>query len=73
MLEKLETKVWDPDNQLKDAQIDQFLVVARLVNRPLSPVLFQSVNIAASSDVGPHTTVPLLHGGCKKTMHGGCI
>jgi len=29
--EKLETKVWDPDNQLKDPQIDQFLVVARLV------------------------------------------
>lgn len=27
--EKLETKVWDPDNQLKDPQIDQFLVVAR--------------------------------------------
>lgn len=27
--EKLETKVWDPDNQLKDSQIDQFLVVAR--------------------------------------------
>uniref|UniRef100_A0A8B9KCA2 Metastasis associated 1 family, member 2 n=1 Tax=Astyanax mexicanus TaxID=7994 RepID=A0A8B9KCA2_ASTMX len=25
--EKLETKVWDPDNQLKDSQIDQFLVV----------------------------------------------
>lgn len=37
--EKLETKVWDPNNQLKDAQIDQFLVVARLVNRPLSAVL----------------------------------
>uniref|UniRef100_A0AAR2IHZ0 Metastasis associated 1 family, member 2 n=1 Tax=Pygocentrus nattereri TaxID=42514 RepID=A0AAR2IHZ0_PYGNA len=29
--EKLETKVWDPDNQLKDSQIDQFLVVARAV------------------------------------------
>ncbi|KAG7484961.1 hypothetical protein MATL_G00055710 [Megalops atlanticus] len=29
MQEKLETKVWDPDNQLKDPQIDQFLVVAR--------------------------------------------
>ncbi|XP_021471000.1 metastasis-associated protein MTA2 isoform X1 [Oncorhynchus mykiss] len=29
--EKLETKVWDPDNQLKDPQIDQFLVVARAV------------------------------------------
>lgn len=29
--EKLETKVWDPNNQLKDPQIDQFLVVARLV------------------------------------------
>ncbi|KAA0723002.1 Metastasis-associated protein MTA2 [Triplophysa tibetana] len=29
--EKLETKVWDPNNQLKDAQIDQFLVVARAV------------------------------------------
>ncbi|XP_030635953.1 metastasis-associated protein MTA2 isoform X2 [Chanos chanos] len=29
--EKLETKVWDPDNQLKDHQIDQFLVVARAV------------------------------------------
>ncbi|XP_048884637.1 metastasis-associated protein MTA2 isoform X1 [Brienomyrus brachyistius] len=29
--EKLETKVWDPDNQLKDQQIDQFLVVARAV------------------------------------------
>jgi len=27
--EKLETKVWDPSNQLKDPQIDQFLVVAR--------------------------------------------
>lgn len=27
--EKLETKVWDPNNQLKDPQIDQFLVVAR--------------------------------------------
>uniref|UniRef100_A0AAY5E9U5 Metastasis associated 1 family, member 2 n=1 Tax=Electrophorus electricus TaxID=8005 RepID=A0AAY5E9U5_ELEEL len=27
--EKLETKAWDPDNQLKDSQIDQFLVVAR--------------------------------------------
>uniref|UniRef100_A0A096LT94 Metastasis associated 1 family, member 2 n=1 Tax=Poecilia formosa TaxID=48698 RepID=A0A096LT94_POEFO len=26
--EKMETKVWDPSNQLKDAQIDQFLVVA---------------------------------------------
>uniref|UniRef100_A0A3Q4I557 Metastasis associated 1 family, member 2 n=1 Tax=Neolamprologus brichardi TaxID=32507 RepID=A0A3Q4I557_NEOBR len=25
--EKLETKVWDPNNQLKDPQIDQFLVV----------------------------------------------
>ncbi|XP_036379828.1 metastasis-associated protein MTA2-like [Megalops cyprinoides] len=31
MQEKLETKVWDPDNQLKDPQIDQFLVVARAV------------------------------------------
>uniref|UniRef100_A0AAY4ALX9 Metastasis associated 1 family, member 2 n=1 Tax=Denticeps clupeoides TaxID=299321 RepID=A0AAY4ALX9_9TELE len=29
--EKLETKVWDPNNQLKDSQIDQFLVVARAV------------------------------------------
>ncbi|XP_030017544.1 metastasis-associated protein MTA2 [Sphaeramia orbicularis] len=29
--EKLETKVWDPNNQLKDPQIDQFLVVARAV------------------------------------------
>uniref|UniRef100_A0A8C5HA18 Metastasis associated 1 family, member 2 n=1 Tax=Gouania willdenowi TaxID=441366 RepID=A0A8C5HA18_GOUWI len=29
--EKLETKVWDPINQLKDPQIDQFLVVARAV------------------------------------------
>ncbi|CAB1351809.1 unnamed protein product [Coregonus sp. 'balchen'] len=29
--EKLETKVWHPDNQLKDPQIDQFLVVARAV------------------------------------------
>uniref|UniRef100_A0A8C6PR85 Metastasis associated 1 family, member 2 n=1 Tax=Nothobranchius furzeri TaxID=105023 RepID=A0A8C6PR85_NOTFU len=29
--EKLETKVWDPSNQLKDSQIDQFLVVARAV------------------------------------------
>lgn len=29
MLEKLETMVWDPDNQLKDPEIDQFLVVAR--------------------------------------------
>uniref|UniRef100_A0A8C3AZJ9 Metastasis associated 1 family, member 2 n=1 Tax=Cyclopterus lumpus TaxID=8103 RepID=A0A8C3AZJ9_CYCLU len=29
--EKLETKVWDPSNQLKDPQIDQFLVVARAV------------------------------------------
>ncbi|KAM4565215.1 metastasis-associated protein MTA2 [Fundulus diaphanus] len=29
--EKMETKVWDPNNQLKDAQIDQFLVVARAV------------------------------------------
>ncbi|KAJ3585328.1 hypothetical protein NHX12_014049, partial [Muraenolepis orangiensis] len=29
--EKMETKVWDPDNQLKDPQIDQFLVVARAV------------------------------------------
>uniref|UniRef100_A0A8C5BA80 Metastasis associated 1 family, member 2 n=1 Tax=Gadus morhua TaxID=8049 RepID=A0A8C5BA80_GADMO len=29
--DKLETKVWDPDNQLKDPQIDQFLVVARAV------------------------------------------
>ncbi|KAL4631095.1 metastasis-associated protein MTA2 [Arapaima gigas] len=29
--EKLETKVWDPDNHLKDSQIDQFLVVARAV------------------------------------------
>uniref|UniRef100_A0A3B3Y985 Metastasis associated 1 family, member 2 n=1 Tax=Poecilia mexicana TaxID=48701 RepID=A0A3B3Y985_9TELE len=29
--EKMETKVWDPSNQLKDAQIDQFLVVARAV------------------------------------------
>lgn len=27
--EKLETKLWDPNNQLKDPQIDQFLVVAR--------------------------------------------
>lgn len=27
--EKLEVKVWHPDNQLKDPQIDQFLVVAR--------------------------------------------
>ncbi|TRY55355.1 hypothetical protein DNTS_020902 [Danionella cerebrum] len=31
MQEKLETKVWDPNNQLKDPQIDQFLVVARAV------------------------------------------
>ncbi|XP_036814062.1 metastasis-associated protein MTA2 isoform X3 [Oncorhynchus mykiss] len=29
--EKLEVKVWHPDNQLKDPQIDQFLVVARAV------------------------------------------
>uniref|UniRef100_A0A674N6Q4 Metastasis associated 1 family, member 2 n=1 Tax=Takifugu rubripes TaxID=31033 RepID=A0A674N6Q4_TAKRU len=29
--EKLETKLWDPNNQLKDPQIDQFLVVARAV------------------------------------------
>uniref|UniRef100_A0A673KBD4 Metastasis-associated protein MTA2-like n=1 Tax=Sinocyclocheilus rhinocerous TaxID=307959 RepID=A0A673KBD4_9TELE len=29
--EKLETKVWDTNNQLKDPQIDQFLVVARAV------------------------------------------
>ena len=26
---KLEVKVWDPDSQLTDHQIDQFLVVAR--------------------------------------------
>uniref|UniRef100_A0A8C9SQY0 Metastasis associated 1 family member 2 n=1 Tax=Scleropages formosus TaxID=113540 RepID=A0A8C9SQY0_SCLFO len=31
VLDKLETKVWDPDNQLKDSQIDQFLVVARAI------------------------------------------
>ncbi|XP_023699247.1 metastasis-associated protein MTA2-like [Paramormyrops kingsleyae] len=31
MLEKLETMVWDPDNQLKDPEIDQFLVVARAI------------------------------------------
>uniref|UniRef100_A0A671MSR2 Metastasis-associated protein MTA2-like n=1 Tax=Sinocyclocheilus anshuiensis TaxID=1608454 RepID=A0A671MSR2_9TELE len=29
--EKLETKVWDTNNQLKDPQIDQFLVVARAI------------------------------------------
>ncbi|XP_028659666.1 metastasis-associated protein MTA2 isoform X2 [Erpetoichthys calabaricus] len=29
--QKLETKVWDPDNPLSDRQIDQFLVVARAV------------------------------------------
>lgn len=34
--EKLETKVWDPDNQLKDQQIDQFLVVARYVDHTKS-------------------------------------
>ncbi|PWA14778.1 hypothetical protein CCH79_00014458 [Gambusia affinis] len=32
--EKMETKVWDPSNQLKDAQIDQFLVVARTCPTP---------------------------------------
>ncbi|NXF80856.1 MTA2 protein, partial [Sclerurus mexicanus] len=28
--QKMEMKVWDPDNPLTDRQIDQFLVVARL-------------------------------------------
>lgn len=27
--QKMEMKVWDPDNPLTDRQIDQFLVVAR--------------------------------------------
>ncbi|NWU74029.1 MTA2 protein, partial [Pterocles burchelli] len=29
--QKMEMKVWDPDNPLTDRQIDQFLVVARAV------------------------------------------
>ncbi|RLV63820.1 hypothetical protein DV515_00017882 [Chloebia gouldiae] len=35
--QKMEMKVWDPDNPLTDRQIDQFLVVARSPSTPHCP------------------------------------
>ncbi|NWX74357.1 MTA2 protein, partial [Alca torda] len=43
--QKMEMKVWDPDNPLTDRQIDQFLVVARRsVPLPFPPPQFHAMD-----------------------------